>query len=177
MMMFIAGHIHRHKCHQKRSGHCPLTFKSVVNTLTGDPRGNKDSEATHVNDGSTPLSIFTFTYFAEIVILLVVKTNRYYHWCFVSFQNGSSSQNYGTEAEMFVFLAVTKQNGHCLPDQLTDNWAKLDQFYTPFHINMMRQKDNLHTLWFLHFMDNRNGVDRMEDNYDRLWKIWDVFEI
>jgi hypothetical protein len=26
-------------------------------------------------------------------------------------------------------------------------------------------------------MDNRNGVDRMEDNYDRLWKIWDVSEI
>jgi len=26
-------------------------------------------------------------------------------------------------------------------------------------------------------MDNRNGIDRMEDNYDRLWKIWDVFEI
>jgi hypothetical protein len=26
-------------------------------------------------------------------------------------------------------------------------------------------------------MDNRNGVDRMEDNYDRLSKIWDVFEI
>jgi hypothetical protein len=26
-------------------------------------------------------------------------------------------------------------------------------------------------------MDNRNGVDRMEDNYDRLWTIWDVFEI
>jgi hypothetical protein len=26
-------------------------------------------------------------------------------------------------------------------------------------------------------MDNRNGVDKMEDNYNRLWKTWDVFEI
>jgi hypothetical protein len=110
-------------------------LQSVVNTLTGGPRGNKDTEATHINDGSTPLSIFML-YFAESVILLVVETNRYYHWCFVSFHNGPSSQNYGTEAEMFVFLAVTIQIGHCLPDQLTDN---LDQFYTPFHSNMMRQ--------------------------------------
>jgi len=33
--------------------------KSVVNTLTGGPRENKDSEAKHVNDGSTPLDIIT----------------------------------------------------------------------------------------------------------------------
>jgi hypothetical protein len=26
-------------------------------------------------------------------------------------------------------------------------------------------------------MDKRNGVDRMEDNYNRLWNIWDVFQI
>lgn len=89
-------HPQTHKCHQNSSGHCPP----------------------HINDGSTPLNIFML-YFAEIVILLVVETNRYYHWCFVSFINGPSSQNYETEAEMFVFLAVTIQIGHCLPDQLT----------------------------------------------------------
>jgi len=27
------------------------------------------------------------------------------------------------------------------------------------------------------FADNRNGVDRIEDNYDRLCKIQDIFEI
>jgi hypothetical protein len=26
-------------------------------------------------------------------------------------------------------------------------------------------------------MDNRKGVDRTEENYDRLWKIHDIFEI
>ena len=112
--------------------------KNVIYTLTEGPRGNNDSETSHVNDGCKPLSIFIL-YFAEIVTLLVVKTNIYYHWCFVSFHNGPSSQNYGTEAEMFVFVAVTIQMGHCLPDQLTDHWAKLDQFYTPFYSTIMRQ--------------------------------------
>ena len=32
-------------------------------------------------------------------------------------------------------------------------------------------------LQFLHFIDKRNGVDRMEENYDRLRKIHDVSKI
>jgi hypothetical protein len=28
-----------------------------------------------------------------------------------------------------------------------------------------------------HFIDKRNGVDRTEENYHRLWKIYDVSEI
>jgi len=32
----------------------------------------------HLNDSSSPLNIFLL-YFAEIITLLVVETNRYYH--------------------------------------------------------------------------------------------------
>jgi hypothetical protein len=46
-------------------------------THTGGPR-EKDNEASHTNDGSSPLSVFLL-YFAEIITLLLVKTNRYYH--------------------------------------------------------------------------------------------------
>jgi len=42
------------------------------------PRGKKDNEASHINDGSIPLSVFLL-YFAEIITLLVVETNCYYH--------------------------------------------------------------------------------------------------
>jgi len=38
----------------------------------------KCGEATHINNGSSPLSRFLL-YFAEIITLLVVETNRYYH--------------------------------------------------------------------------------------------------
>ena len=42
------------------------------------PRGKEDNEASHINDGSSPLSVFLL-YFIEIITLLVVETHRYYH--------------------------------------------------------------------------------------------------
>ena len=53
----------------------------------------------------------------------------------------------------------------------------MDQFYTPFYANKMRKNKYLHIIWFPHFTDNRNGVEKMEENYDSLWKIQTVFEI
>jgi hypothetical protein len=35
--------------------YCPQS--SIAHTYTGDPRG-KDNEASHINDGSSPLSVF-----------------------------------------------------------------------------------------------------------------------
>jgi len=52
--------------------------RGVVNTFTGGPRGKRNSEAPHLNNSSSPLSAFLL-YFAEIITLLVVETNRYYH--------------------------------------------------------------------------------------------------
>ena len=40
---------------------------SVAHTYTGGPRGKKDNEASHINDGSSPFSVFHL-YFAEITI-------------------------------------------------------------------------------------------------------------
>jgi hypothetical protein len=77
-------------------------------------------------------------YFIENVTLHVVETDRYYHWCMDSLDDGPSPQPDVTEAKMFVFLAITIQMGHCLQDQLTDCWEKMDQFLTPFYSSMMR---------------------------------------
>jgi len=52
--------------------------RSVVHTFTGGPRGKRDSEVPQINDSSSPLSIF-LSYVVEIITLLVVETNRYYH--------------------------------------------------------------------------------------------------
>jgi len=41
------------------------------------PRGKEENEAFHINDGSSPLSVFLL-YLAEIITLLVVETNPYY---------------------------------------------------------------------------------------------------
>jgi len=49
---------------------CP--HNSVAHTYTGGPKGKKDNETSHINDGSSPLGVFLL-YFAEIITLLVVR--------------------------------------------------------------------------------------------------------
>ena len=59
---------------QWTSPSCPQS--SVAHTYTGGPRGKEDNEASHINDGSSPLSVFLL-YFAEIITLLVVEGNKH----------------------------------------------------------------------------------------------------
>jgi len=92
---------------------CPQS--SVAHTFTGAPRGKKDNEASHINDGSSPLSVFLL-YFAEIISLLVVESNCYYHDYIDRLDDGPSPEPDVTEAEMFVFLALTIQMGHGVRD-------------------------------------------------------------
>jgi len=66
----------------------------------------KDNEASHINDGSSPLSVF-LPYFADIIALLVVETNRYCHDYIDGLDEGPSPEPHVTEAEMFLFLALT----------------------------------------------------------------------
>jgi len=67
--------------------------------------------------------------------------------------------------------------GHDVRNKLTDYWSTLDQLYTPFHGCMMKRDRYLHILRYLHFSDNRIEPDRTDGNFDRLWKIRDLFEI
>ena len=79
-------------------------------TFTGGPRGKRNSEAPHLNDSSSSLSVFLL-YFVEIITMLVVETNRYYHDHLERLDEVPSPQPDVTEAEMLVFLAVTIQMG------------------------------------------------------------------
>jgi len=72
-------------------------------------------------------------YFIEIITLLVVETNRYYHQFLDSFEDGPSPQRDVTEAEMFSFLALTLQMGHTVQDRLEDYWTKMEQLRIPFY--------------------------------------------
>ena len=51
----------------------------VLHPFTGAPKG-KSSEAAHVTAQSIPLRVLLL-FFGEIITLLVVETNRYYHDC------------------------------------------------------------------------------------------------
>jgi hypothetical protein len=67
--------------------------------------------------------------------------------------------------------------GHGVRYKLTDYWATLDQLYTPFYNTMMKRRRYLHVLSCVHFTENRNEPNRRDKNYDRLWKIQNLFEI
>jgi len=84
----------------------PYPRRRVLHPFTGAPKG-KSSEAAHVTAQSTPLSVLML-FFAEIITLLVVETNRYY-----DFLDSTDEQHHPqhdvTEAEMFVFLIREKR--------------------------------------------------------------------
>ena len=67
--------------------------------------------------------------------------------------------------------------GYGVRDKLTDYWLTLDQLYTPFYGTVMKRDRYLHVLRYLHFADNRNEPERTDENFERLWKIQDRFEI
>jgi len=123
---------------------------------------------------STPLTVLML-FFVEIVALLVVETNRYYHQFLDNCEDGPSPQRDVTEAKMFAFLALTLQMGHTVQDRLEDYWTKIEQLCTPFFGQTMACARYCHILRFLHFMDNNRNGD--ETAGDRLWKIQDLFEI
>ena len=113
----------------------------------------------HINDGSSPLSVFLL-YFAEIITLLVVETNRYHHDYKDRLDDGPSPEPDINEAEMFVFLALTIQMRHGVRDKLIEYWVTVDQQYTPFYDIMMKRDRYIHILPSFHFTDNRNEPDR-----------------
>jgi hypothetical protein len=114
-------------------------------------------------------------FFAEIVTLLVVKTNRYYHLFLDNCKDGPSPQHDVTDPEMFAFLALTLQMGHTVQDRLEDYWTKMEELCTPFYGQTMARARYCHILRFLHFTDNNSNGDDWTD--DKLWKIQDLFEI
>ena len=149
----------------------PYPRRRVLHPFTGAPKG-KSSEAAHVTSQSTPLSVLML-FFAEIITLLVVETNRYYHDCLDSTDEQHHPQRDVTEAEMFVFLALTLQMGHTIQGRLEDYWTKLEQLCCAFYRQTMARSRFYHILRFLHFTDNNRTVD----SHDRLWKLRDIFEI
>lgn len=78
---------------------------------------------------------------------------------------------------MLVFLALKMNIGHDVGDKLTDYLATMDQLYTHFYSTMIKWDRYLHILSYLQFTDNRNELDRTDENFDRLWNIRNVFEI
>ena len=106
----------------------------------------------------------------------MAETNRYNHDHLDRLDQGPSPQHDVTKAEMLAFLAITISMGHCRWDELTEYWSRADNFHITPCGNATPRDRYLHILRFLHFTDNKKVPD-MDEKYDRLWKIRNLFDI
>ena len=97
-------------------------------SFTGAPCGLKADEAPRICATSSPVSFFLL-FFAEIIDLLVEKTNRYYHQYREKSDEGLQLTDV-TKHEIFLFLAIWIQMGHDVRDTLKEYWSTQKQFYT-----------------------------------------------
>jgi hypothetical protein len=158
--------------HTPLCGHCPVDTalctlpskprRRLVHTFIGAPIW-KSSKPAHITSESTLLSVLLL-FVAEIITLLVVETNRYFHKFLDNSDDGTSPKRDMTEADMFAFLAMTSQMGHAVQERLEDCWTKMKQFCTPFYVQTMARTRYCHILRSLHFTDNNgNGIDKTGD--------------
>ena len=76
-----------------------------------------------------------------------------------------------------VFLTILVQIEHTLSDQRQHYWATAVQFYVALWGYVIKWDRYWHILKFPHFTDDWNEIDRMEESFDRLWKIEKLLEI
>ena len=144
--------------------------------FTGHLSGINRSAAPNIIAQSSPFSIFIL-FFHHIFQILVQETNRYFHQFLASQEApGPSTQPPDvTLEEMSKFLAIIIQMGHDQRDTLKDYWSRDEQYYTPFYHNTMVRDRFFHILRFLHFENNEAPPNRDDPEYDRLWKIRQIF--
>ncbi|KAG8233613.1 hypothetical protein J437_LFUL001024 [Ladona fulva] len=153
----------------RRTGNRSILF-------SGEQSGFRREEVLHIERDSSPGAIFLL-FFTEIIHLLVEETKTYYRQYVDSLgeDEGSSLSPDVTTDKMFSFLAFI-QMGHDLRDTRKDYWSTLEQFHMPFYRNVMPPNRFMHILKFLHFSDKCNQPDKNDDEYDRFWKLRNIFE-
>jgi hypothetical protein len=130
----------------------------VIQRFTGGSSGICHNAAPTINKDSTPLSVFML-FFLEIIQLLVVETNRYYHQYLESLNDRRSPLLDMTLKEMFSFLAIL-QMGHDIRDTPEAYWSTAEQFSMPFFGKTMKRGRFCHILRYLYFTDNRDEPDK-----------------
>ena len=69
-----------------------------------------------------------------------------------------------TVQEMLWFFEIIVQLGHDQKDMMEDNWLTVDQYFTGFYCNILKQDGLYHMLRFIHFSDNINELDKTHEN-------------
>lgn len=128
----------------------------------------------NINAKSSAFSIFNL-FFKEITRILLLETNRYFHQ-FSSHQDTPIKPPDVPLEELYKFFALIIEMGHNQRDTIRDYWCEEEQYYTPFYHKTMLRERFFHILRFIHFSDNNNAPNKQDSNYDKLWKIRNIFD-
>jgi hypothetical protein len=147
-----------------------------VHRFTGGDRGKKKNEAPHLNKDLSPLSVCMLC-FESVIDFLVIETNRYYHQYLDRHDKTPNPLPDIMSPEIVLFLVIMVQMGHNIHDRFRDYWKRTEQFFFLFYPNTMTRDHFLHVVCYMHFTDSDNEIDKNDENYGRLWKIRQVFDV
>ena len=161
--VFQSESIHQFQTPSPSRWTCPSGHQSSV----GGSKGKRDSKVPHINDGSSPLSVFLL-YFVEIITLLLVETNRYYHNHLDRLDEGPSPLPYITEAKMLVSWD-NNTNGTLLTGQ-TDSTGQKQDNSTHISIAVLRNGTDAST-------PSLSALHRQQEwAWHDGWKFWPVMD-
>ena len=69
-----------------------------------------------------------------------------------------------TAQEMLWFFEIIVQLGHDQRNMMEDNWLTVDQYFTGFYCNILKQHGLYRVLRFIQFSDNKNEFDKTDEN-------------
>jgi hypothetical protein len=102
----------------------PQGSNTYIHPFVGPAKGVEKSEAPHINNDSSPLSVLML-FFTEIFYLLVEQANVYYQQHLDRQPMPSHRLPDITLSDIMTFIALALQMGHTLKDTLHDYWSRL----------------------------------------------------
>ena len=129
----------------------------------------------------TPYDFLLFFICDEIIDILVREANRYAEQFLSSTaltpESRLSRWRDVTPAEMKLFLGMTMLMGVVKKSNLEQYWTNADLFATPAFSSLMPRNRYCMILKFLHFSNNDNSLNKDDQNYDRLFKVREVYNL
>ena len=106
-----------------------------------------------------------------------METNRHCHGHLDRIDGGHLLLPEVIESEIFVFLAITLQMGHCIGTNWQTAGQITNQFHTRFYSDAMKWDRYIHILFLLQFTENNKEHGMTEENSARLRKLRNLSEI
>ena len=125
---------------------------------------------------------FKILFSNEILQIISTETNRYAEQILKLRPDENGKRKHSPEwketspDEIELFLGAILLMGHIHKDKIHDYWSTNELIETPMFRKIMPRDRFISILKFLHFADNDGKPSKNSLDYDRLWKIRNIFD-